>query len=87
MEFCHRYHVQKLAFFGSVLRQDFRKESDVDVLISFQPAARIGFITFSCMQRELSEIFKRPVDLVPLDGLKPVIRDSVLSNIEVVYAT
>ena len=86
-EFCLRYQVQKLALFGSVLREDFRKESDVDVLVSFQPAARIGFITFSRMQRELSEIFKRPVDLVPLDGLKPVIRNSILSNIEVVYAT
>jgi hypothetical protein len=85
-EFCHRYQVQKLALFGSVLRQDFHKESDVDVLVSFQPAARIGFITFSRMQRELSKIFKRPVDLVPMEGLKPVIRDSVLSNIEVVYA-
>jgi uncharacterized protein len=85
-EFCHRYQVQKLALFGSVLSADFRKESDVDVLVSFQPSARIGFITFSRMQRELSDIFKRPVDLVPMDGLKPVIRDSVLSNIEVVYA-
>ncbi|MBI5824025.1 MAG: nucleotidyltransferase domain-containing protein [Chloroflexi bacterium] len=86
IEFCHHYQVQKLALFGSVLRSDFRKGSDVDVLISFQPTARIGFITFSRMQRELSEIFKRSVDLVPMEGLKPVIRDSVLSNIEVVYA-
>lgn len=85
-DFCKRYQVQKLALFGSVLRKDFRAESDVDVLISFQPNARVGFITFSRMQRELSELLKRPVDLVPMDGLKPVIRDSVLSNIEVVYA-
>jgi predicted nucleotidyltransferase len=85
-EVCRRYQVQKLAFFGSVLRADFRKDSDVDVLVSFQPSARIGFITFSRMQRELSAIFNRPVDLVPMEGLKPVIRDSVLSNIEVVYA-
>jgi len=85
-EFCLRYEVQRLALFGSVLRQDFRAESDVDVLVSFQPTARVGFITFSRMQRELSSLFKRPVDLVPMDGLKPVIRDSVLSNIEVVYA-
>ena len=85
-EFCHHYQVQKMALFGSVLRKDFRQESDVDVLVSFQPAARIGFITFSRMQRELSTIFNRPVDLVPMEGLKPVIRDSVLSNIEVVYA-
>src|SRR5687767_8482376 len=85
-EFCHQYQVQKLALFGSVLRNDFHKESDVDVLVSFQPSARIGLITFSRMQRELSAIFQRPVDLVPMDGLKPMIRDSVLSNIKVVYA-
>jgi hypothetical protein len=86
-DFCRRYNVQKLALFGSVLGENFRADSDVDVLVSFQPNARIGFITFSRMQRELAELFKRPVDLVPMDGLKPVIRDSVLSNIEEVYAS
>ena len=85
--FCRRYNVQKLALFGSVLGNNFRVDSDVDVLVSFQPNARIGFITFSRMQRELAELFKRPVDLVPMDGLKPVIRDFVLSNIEEVYAS
>ena len=85
-EFCHRYLVQRLALFGSVIGKDFRAESDVDVLVSFQPNAHVGFITFSRMQRELSGLFNRPVDLVPMHGLKPVIRDSVLSNIEVVYA-
>ena len=85
-EFCHRYNVQKLALFGSVLGDNFRADSDVDVLVSFQPTAHIGFITFSRMQRELSGLFQRTVDLVPMDGLKPVIRDSVLSNIEEVYA-
>ena len=85
-EFCRRYQVDRLALFGSVLSQDFRKDSDVDVLVSFEPDAHIGFITLSRMQRELSELFKRPVDLVLMDGLKPVIRDSVLANIEEVYA-
>ena len=85
-DFCHRYQVQKLALFGSVLGNDFRADSDVDVLVSFQPNAHIGFITFSRMQRELSGLFQRPVDLVPMDGLKPVIRESVLSDIEEVYA-
>lgn len=85
-EFCRRYQVNRLALFGSVLRQDFRNDSDVDVLVSFEPNAHVGFITLSRMQRELSELFKRPVDLVLMDGLKPVIRDSVLANIEEVYA-
>lgn len=85
-EFCLRYQVQKLALFGSVLGNNFHDDSDVDILVSFQPTAHVGFVTFSRMQRELSGLFKRPVDLVPIDGLKPVIRDSVLSNIEEVYA-
>ena len=85
-EFCRRYQVDRLALFGSVLRQDFCKDSDVDVLVSFEPDAHVGFLTLSRMQRELSELFKRPVDLVLMDGLKPIIRDSVLSNIEEEYA-
>lgn len=85
-DFCRRYQVQKLALFGSVLGSNFRADSDVDVLVSFHPNAHVGFITFSRMQRELSGLFQRPVDLVPMDGLKPVIRDSVLSDIEEVYA-
>jgi predicted nucleotidyltransferase len=85
-DFCQRYQVKKLALFGSVLGENFRADSDVDVLISFHPDAHIGLITFSRMQRELSEMLNRPVDLVPMEGLKPVIRESVLSNIEEVYA-
>ena len=84
--FCRRYHVLRLALFGSVLRDDFRPDSDVDVLVAFEPEARVGFVTLSRMQRELSELFKRPVDLVPMDGLKPVIRESVLSSAQDVYA-
>jgi predicted nucleotidyltransferase len=85
-DFCQRYQIKTLALFGSVLDESFRSKSDVDVLVSFQPDARIGFITFSRMQRELSALFNRPVDLVPMDGLKPVLRDSVLSDMEEVYA-
>jgi predicted nucleotidyltransferase len=83
---CRRYHVRRLALFGSVLRDDFRPDSDVDVLVAFEPEARVGFVTLSRMQRELSELFKRSVDLVPMDGLKPVIRESVLSSAQDVYA-
>lgn len=85
-EFCRRYQVRRLALFGSVLRQDFHKDSDVDVLVSFEHDAHIGFLTLSRMQRELTELFNRPVDLVLMDGLKPVIRDSVPANIVEVYA-
>jgi predicted nucleotidyltransferase len=75
-----------LALFGSVLRDDFRPDSDVDLLVAFKPEAHVGFVTLSRMQRELTELFQRPVDLVPMDGLKPIIRESVLSSAQEVYA-
>ena len=85
-EFCRRYKVQRMALFGSVLRKNFTKNSDVDILVAFDPSARVGLKAFSRIQRELSELLQRPVDLVPMDGLKPVIRDLVLADIEEVYA-
>lgn len=86
VDFCRRYQVRQIQIFGSALRGDLSPESDVDLLVDFEPDAQIGFITLSRMQRELSEIFQRPVDLVPKDGLKPQIREAVLSSAEVVYA-
>ncbi len=85
-EFCQQYQIERLALFGSVLREDFRPESDVDVLVLFSPEARIGLLTLARMRRELSGLFNRRVDLVPMDGLKPVIREHVLSDIEEIYA-
>jgi predicted nucleotidyltransferase len=84
---CRRYHVSRLALFGSVLRSDFRPDSDVDILVAFEPRAHIGFLTLSRMQRELSTLFNRTVDLVPMDGLKPIIKESVLSSAQDIYAT
>jgi uncharacterized protein len=84
--FCQKYQVRRLALFGSVLRDDFRADSDVDVLVQFLPEARVSFITLGKMQRELSSLFQRPVDLVPQDGLKAVIRDEVLTSAQEVYA-
>lgn len=85
-DFCRRYQVQRLALFGSVLRDDFRADSDIDVLVVFDPSAFVTFMTFGKMKRELSEIFQRPVDLVPQEGLKPAIREAVLSSTREVYA-
>jgi predicted nucleotidyltransferase len=85
-DFCRRYRVQRLALFGSVLRDDFRPDSDVDVLVLFDPEARVGFMTLGRMRRELTALFQRPIDLVPQDGLKPLIRDSVLASAEEIYA-
>ena len=85
--FCQRYQVRELALFGSVLRDDFRTDSDIDVLVEFEPEAQIGFLALARMQRELSTIFRRPVDLVTKTGLKPKIRQVVLDSMRVLYAT
>ena len=85
-DFCRRYQVRELALFGSVLRNDFRPDSDVDVLIEFEPEAQVTLLTLSGMQIELTKLLQRSVDLVLLEGLKPVIREAVLSSAETIYA-
>jgi len=85
-DFCKRNRVQELALFGSALTPLFNEESDVDLLITFEPGARIGLLALTRMQRELEELLRRKVDLVPKGGLKPVIRDAVLANTRVLYA-
>ncbi len=84
-EICHRYYVRRLSLFGSVLREDFGPGSDVDILVDFEPDAPVGFITLSRMARELSELLGRPVDLVPRSGLKPLIREALLDEEQVIY--
>jgi len=84
--FCRRWNVTELALFGSVLRDDFGPESDVDVLVTFLPDARIGLITLGKMEIELAEMLGRKVDLVTKGGLKSLIRDHVLATSEVLYA-
>lgn len=85
-DFCKQNHVQELALFGSALSQRFTESSDIDFLVTFEPGARIGFLTLARMQRELEGIMGRKVDLVPKRGLKPVIRESVLATARVLYA-
>ena len=84
--FCRRNQIQRLSIFGSALRDDFRLDSDVDVLVEFEPGAQIGLFALLRMQQELSTVLQRPVDLVPQSGLKRVIRDSVLAGAQVIYA-
>ncbi len=85
--FCRQNHVSRLALFGSVLRDDFRTDSDVDVLVDFDSDAEIGFLALGRMRRELSALLGRPVDLVLRDGLKPRLRDTVITSAEIVYAS
>jgi predicted nucleotidyltransferase len=60
-EFCRKHHVRKLALFGSVLRDDFRPDSDVDVLVEFEPGTRAGYLKLAGMELELSEFVGRKV--------------------------
>jgi predicted nucleotidyltransferase len=86
VDFCQRNQIRTFSLFGSVLREDFGPDSDVDVLVEFEPEARVGFVALGRMQRELAELLGRQVDVVPRDGLKPLIRDSVLESAQVLYA-
>ena len=83
---CVRYRVRELAVFGSAARGELRPDSDVDLLVVFDAAARIGLLTLGRLQRELASVFGRPVDLVPRDGLKPALRDEVLADARILYA-
>jgi predicted nucleotidyltransferase len=83
-EFCRRNHIRRLAFFGSVLRDDFGPESDVDVLVEFEPGHTPG-LAFFAMQRELSEILGRKADLNTTMDLSPYFRQEVLDEAEVLY--
>lgn len=85
-DLCRRYQVRHLALFGSVLRDDFGPDSDVDVLVDFDASAQIGFMSLARMQRELADLLGRPVDLVPKPGLKQILRDRVLASTEEIYA-
>lgn len=85
-DFCRRYHIRSLALFGSVLRDDFRPDSDIDVLVEFEPDASISLMDYIGAMHELSDLLGRPVDLVDRAGLKPVIKEAVLNSAEVIYA-
>ena len=83
--FCRRHHIRRLAFFGSVLREDFGSDSDVDVLVEFEPGHVPG-LAFLSMEAELSEILGRKVDLNTLGFLSPYLREKVLREVQVQYA-
>jgi len=83
--FCRKHLIRRLAVFGSALRRDFGPESDVDILVEFESSARVGFLALARASRELSEIIGRRVDLVPQGGLKPLIRDEILAEAEVLF--
>jgi predicted nucleotidyltransferase len=86
-EFCRRWQVKELSLFGSVLREDFRLDSDVDVLVGFAPEAPWSLWDLSAMRSELEGMLGRKVDLVEKRGLRnPFLRHAVLTNRRVLYA-
>lgn len=83
-EFCRKHHIKKLAIFGSALGSDFRDDSDIDVLVEFEPDHVPG-LAFFAMQDELSEILGRKVDLNTAECLSRYFRDKVLQEAVVQY--
>jgi hypothetical protein len=84
-EFCQKNHIKKFAFFGSVLRDDFRPDSDIDILIDLDRRYRTGLMKMSRMEIELSEMVGRKVDLRTPDELSDYFRDKVIAELEILY--
>ena len=85
--FCRRNHIRRMSLFGSVLRPDFTPQSDIDVLVEFEPGRVPGLLGIARMERELSALFGgRKVDLRTPEDLSRYFRQSVLDEAEVQYA-
>jgi len=85
--FCRKWKIRELSVFGSVLREDFRPDSDVDVLVDFLPSHQWGLYDVVDMEEELTRMFGRKVDLVMKGGLKnPFRRQAILEARQVLYA-
>jgi predicted nucleotidyltransferase len=86
-KFCRRHHIARLSFFGSVLRDDFSPDSDIDVLVDFEDGCTPGFLRVAQLERELSELLDdRKVDLRTRQDLSRYFRNEVLATAEVQYA-
>lgn len=85
-DFCRRHGVGRLSLFGSILREDFGPESDVDVLVEFLPSVRIGLFGIAGMELELAELLGRRVDLRTAGDLSPYFRDEVVAHARLLHA-
>lgn len=85
-DLCRRYGILELSLFGSAVRGEMRPGSDIDVMVEFDPSARIGLIRFESLSEELEALIGRKVDLVTKRGLKSWIRPQVLREARVIYA-
>lgn len=90
-EFCDRWQVTEFALFGSVLRDDFRPDSDIDVLITFSPTAKRGLTETLQMRDELQAIFERKVDLIVKAAIERsenwLRRKNILESAQIIYAS
>lgn len=85
-DLCRRYHVRELSLFGSAARGEMRPDSDIDMLVEFLPGAEIDLVDYAGLMLDLSHLLGRKVDLVSKNGLKPLIRSSVLGEARLLYA-
>jgi predicted nucleotidyltransferase len=85
-KFCKKHHIRKLSLFGSALRDDFSPESDLDILVEFDPDHIPGFIRLAGMEIELTEILGRKVDMRTAQDLSRYFREDVLNSAKVQYA-
>jgi len=86
VQFCEANHINRLSLYGSVLRDDFRQDSDIDMLIEFEPGSKVGLIKIARIENELSEILGRKVDLRTPKELSCYFRQDVLKSAKVEYA-
>lgn len=83
--FCKRHHIRKLSLFGSVLREDFNDDSDIDMLVEFEPDARVTYLDLAEMQLRLAEMLGREVDLLTPGALSERFRQKVFDTAQVLY--
>jgi predicted nucleotidyltransferase len=83
--FCRSHRIRRMAFFGSVLRDDFGPGSDVDVLVEFEPGGAVGMLGMAALERELSGLLGRKADLRTPDELSRFIRERVVAESQVAY--
>jgi uncharacterized protein len=85
-ELCRRYRVRELSVFGSAARGEMRPDSDIDLLVEFLPHAKVDLLDHAGLMLDLAQLLGRKVDLVSKNGLKPLIRASVLAEARLVDA-
>jgi uncharacterized protein len=83
--FCQKYPIRRLSLFGSVLRDDFGPDSDIDVLVEFKPNAPVTYFDIAGMQEELKDVFGREIDLGTPESLKTLFREKVLGQALEIY--